>query len=551
MADWFVKQTLGALLDEADRRFGPREALYHEGRRWTFRELRQDVDQCARALMAAGVGRGEKITLWMPNRPEWIHVMLAAAKIGAVLVPINTRFRTADLEYVLWQSDTSTLITVDRSGPVDFLSMVQELCPEIDDGDTSNLRPEKFPELRRVIVLGASDYRGTRSWDDVMAGADEVPQRELEERHGSTDPDDTALMMYTSGTTGFPKGVMHNHNIQRTVVDTANRMGITPSDVTLMYLPLFHCFGLYEGPLMSLITGCRMALMTTFDPGECLKLIEQEKATVMHGFDTHFRDMMDHPDCENVDRSSLRTGILCAGMASSEPVARRAQSLLYSSVSGWGMTEVGVGATISFLDSSTEDRCTTSGYPLPGYEMKVVDPDSGSPTPNGSMGEMYVRGYGVMQGYYKKPEETAQAVDSDGWMHTGDCVIMRDDGVIRFLGRYKDQLKVGGENVDPAEVEQFLMDHPSALKVQVVGMPDDRLGEVVCACVVPRSGQPVDNDDLAEFCRGRLASFKAPRYTLIFDDYPMTSSGKVQKFLLKEMALERLGLTPDAPGNGV
>ncbi len=551
MADWFVKQTLGGLLDEADRRFGPREALYHEGRRWTFGELRQDVDRCARALMAAGVGRGEKISLWMPNRPSWIHVMLAVAKIGAVLVPINTRFRTSDVEYVLRQSDTSTLITVDRSGPVDFLSMVRELCPEIESGDPSDLRPEKFPELRRVIVLGDSSYKGTRSWDDVMAGADEVSQQELEDRHGSTDPDNTALMMYTSGTTGFPKGVMHNHNIQRTVVDTANRMGITPADVTLMYLPLFHCFGLYEGPLMSLITGCRMVLTTTFDPGECLKLIEQEKATVMHGFDTHFRDMMDHPDCENVDRSSLRTGILCAGMASSEPVARRAQSLLYSSVSGWGMTEVGVGATISFLDSSIDDRCTTSGYPLPGYEMKVVDPGSGSPTPNGSVGELYVRGYGVMQGYYKKPEETAQAVDSDGWMHTGDCVIMRDDGVIRFLGRYKDQLKVGGENVDPAEVEQFLMDHPSSLKVQVVGVPDDRMGEVVCACVVPRSGQPVDNDDLAEFCRGRLASFKAPRYTLAFDDYPMTSSGKVQKFRLREMALERLGLAPDAPGTGM
>ena len=551
MADWFVKHTLGGLLDEADRRFGHQEVLYHEGRRWTFGELRQDVDRCARALMAAGVGRGEKITLWMPNRPEWIHVMLAAAKIGAVLVPINTRFRTSDLEYVLWQSDTSTLITVDRSGPVDFLSMVRELCPEIESCDPSDLRPEKFPELRRVIVLGDSGYRGIRSWDDVMAGADEVSQQELEERHGSLDPDDTTLMMYTSGTTGFPKGVMHNHNIQRTVVDTANRMGITPADVTLMYLPLFHCFGLYEGPLMSLITGCRMALTTTFDPGECLKLIEQEKATVMHGFDTHFRDIMDHPDCENVDRSSLRTGILCAGMASSEPVARRAQSLLYSSVSGWGMTEVGVGAAISFLDSSIDDRCTTSGYPLPGYEMKVVDPDSGAPTPNGDMGEMYVRGYGVMQGYYKKPEETAQAVDSDGWMHTGDCVIMRDDGVIRFLGRYKDQLKVGGENVDPAEVEQFLMDHPSSLKVQVVGVPDDRLGEVVCACVVPKSGQPVDDDDLAEFCRGRLASFKTPRYTLAFDDYPMTSSGKVQKFRLREMALERLGLAPDAPGTGM
>ena len=551
MADWFEKQTLGGLLDEADRRFGPREVLYYEGSRWTFNELRQDVDLCARALMAAGVGRGEKITLWMPNRPEWIHVMLAAAKIGAVVVPINTRFRTSDLEYVLWQSDTSTLITVDRSGPVDFLSMVHDLCPEIDSGDPSDLRAEKFPELRRVIALGDSAYKGTRSWEDVLAAADEVSQEELEDRHAATNPDDTVLMMYTSGTTGFPKGVMHNHNIQRTVVDTANRLGITPADVTLMYLPLFHCFGLYEGPLMSLITGCRMVLTTTFDPGECLKLIEQEKATVMHGFDTHFRDMMDHPDCEKVDRSSLRTGILCAGMASSESVARRAQSILYSSVSGWGMTEVGVGAAISTLDSSIEDRCTTSGYPLPGYEMKVVDPDSGEPTSNGDMGELYVRGYGVMQGYYKKPEETDQAVDSDGWMHTGDCVIMRDDGVIRFLGRYKDQLKVGGENVDPAEVEQFLMDHPSASRVQVVGVPDERLGEVVCACVVPWRGQAVDNDDLTEFCRGRLASFKAPRYTLIFDDYPMTSSGKVQKFLLKEMALEKLGMTRDAPGNGV
>jgi fatty-acyl-CoA synthase len=268
--------------------------------------------------------------------------------------------------------------------------------------------------------------------------------------------------MYTSGTTGFPKGAMHNHNIIRTITDAANRMGVTPWDVILMYLPLFHAFGFYEGALMFVSTGARMVLTTLFDAEQTLRLIEQERVTVINGFDTHFYDLTNHPLCQAINRSSLRTGLLAVGMASSEMVARRAQQLLGPTISGWGMTEVGCGAARSFLDSPEDDRCLGAVHPLPGYEFKVIDPVTGKAVPPDAMGELCVRGYAVTQGYYRKPEETARAMDAEGWFHTGDVVTMRDDGQIRFLGRYKDLLKVGGENADPTEVEAFLRTSPAS-----------------------------------------------------------------------------------------
>jgi fatty-acyl-CoA synthase len=542
MAEWFEKTTLGALADEAARQFGRREALYFQGQRWSFTQLQEEVNCAARGLIRLGIQPGEKVSLWMPNRPEWIHILFAVAKIGAVLVPINTRFRTADLEYVVRQSDTTTLITVDRSGPVGYLEMVHQVCPEIEYGDPNDLHTEKFPELRRVLVLGDSPYPGTHRWVEIMSAADAVPQSEADSRQRQVDPDGTVLIMYTSGTTGFPKGVMHNHNVVRTAIDAANRMGMTPRDVILMYLPLFHAFGFYEGLLMSMVSGARIVLTTLFDPQEALKLVEQERVTVLNGFDTHFYELTAHPKCLTTDRSSLRTGLFAAGMASSEPVARRAQKLLFPTITGWGMTEVGCGAARSFLDSPEDDRCLGSGYPLPGYEFKVIDPATGQGVPSGTMGELCVRGYAVMQGYYKKPEETAKAVDSEGWLHTGDVVTMRDDGQVRFFGRYKELLKVGGENVDPSEVEAFLLGHPAISKVQVVGVPDQRLSEVVCACVVPEDGQVVTAGELINFCRGRLASFKLPRHVLFMQEYPMTSSGKVQKFRLRQLAMEALQL---------
>ena len=542
MPDWYEKTTIGDLIDRAARVFGPREALYYEGKRWSFAQLKEDVDHCARGLISLGIQPGEKVALWMPNQPEWLHLFFAVFKIGAVLVPVNTRFRTVDLEYVVRQSDSTTLITVDRSGPIDYLEMVRELCPEVDSGQPNDLMLQKFPELKRIVVHGERRHPGVLTLADLLSAAEAVSPQELELRQRAVDPDEPALVMYTSGTTGFPKGVVHSHNIQRNVNDEANRLGMTSQDVVLMYLPLFHAFGLYEGPLMATMVGARTVLTTLFDPEESLQLIEQERVTVLHGFDTHFHGLTSHPNCEMTDRSSLRIGILACGMASSEPTARRTQKLLCSTVSAWGMTEVGVAATLSFLDSSEDDRCMMSGFPLPGYEFKVIDPETGVELPPGSLGELCVRTYAMMHGYYKKPEETARAIDSQGWLHSGDVATMRDDGHIRFIGRYKELLKVGGENVDPVEVEAFLLGHPAVNAVQIVGVPDGRLSEVACACVVRREGHQVSTDDLINYCRGKLAGFKLPRYILFMQEYPMTPSGKVQKFKLRELAEEALGL---------
>ena len=548
MPDWFDKQTLGDLLNSAADRFGPREALMYEGQRWTFDEFRAETDRVARALINLGIQPGDKVSIWMPNRAEWLFLFGAVAKIGAILVPINTRFRTDDMEYLVNHSDSAALILMDQSGPVNYLDMLREVAPEVDDGDAANLRPAAFPALRNVIIVG--DRRpagvigptGIIEWNAMLAGADEVPASELVQREAAVSPDDTFLLMYTSGTTGFPKGVMHCHNPIRTITDAANRMGMSSRDVILMYLPLFHCFGLYEGPLMSWVTGARVVLTTMFEAGETLRLIESEKATVMNGFDAHFYDLCHHPDVDQTDRSSLRTILLAVGMASSEPVARLAQEKFCPTLSAWGMTEVGVGATRTFLDAPVDDRCVESGHPLPGYEFKVIDPDTGGILPPSTMGELCVRGYATMQGYYKRPEATAEAIDGDGWFHTGDVATIRDDGSVRFLGRYKDLLKVGGENVDPTEVEAFLLEHPAVSKAQVIGVPDPRLAEVACACVVVEPGQAITDADLDTFCRGKMASFKIPRHLLVLDDYPMTSSGKVQKYLLRQMAAERLGL---------
>ena len=548
MPDWFDKQTLGDLLNSAADRFGPREALMYEGQRWTFDEFRAETDRVARALINLGIQPGDKVSIWMPNRSEWLFLFGAVAKIGAILVPINTRFRTGDMEYLVNHSDSAALILMDQSGPVNFLDMLREVAPEVDDGDAANLRPAAFPALRNVIIVG--DRRpagvigptGIIEWNAMLAGADEVPASELAQREAAVSPDDTFLLMYTSGTTGFPKGVMHCHNPIRTITDAANRMAMSSRDVILMYLPLFHCFGLYEGPLMSWVTGARVVLTTMFEAGETLRLIESEKATVMNGFDAHFYDLCHHPDVDDTDRSSLRTILLAVGMASSEPVARLAQEKFCPTLSAWGMTEVGVGATRTFLDAPVDDRCVESGHPLPGYEFKVIDPDTGGILPPSTMGELCVRGYATMQGYYKRPEATAEAIDGDGWFHTGDVATIRDDGSVRFLGRYKDLLKVGGENVDPTEVEAFLLEHPAVSKAQVIGVPDPRLAEVACACVVVEPGQAITDADLDTFCRGKMASFKIPRHLLVLDDYPMTSSGKVQKYLLRQMAAEQLGL---------
>ncbi len=309
----------------------------------------------------------------------------------------------------------------------------------------------------------------------------------------------------------------------------------------MMYLPLFHAFGIYEGPLMSFVTGARMVLTAKFDPGETLQLIEQEKCTLTHGFDTHFHDLMEHPDFDSRDTSSIRGGLFASGMDSSIPVAREAQEKLGRCVSGWGMTEVGAGGALGFPQDDPEVNACLSGYPLVGYELKIVNPETGEELPPDTPGEIYCKTYMTMEGYYKKPEETAKTIDKDGWLHSGDMGLITGDGYLRFMGRYKEMLKVGGENMDPVELEGHLLKHPAVNQVKVVGVPDERMNEVAAACVILNEGANVSEQELIDFCKD-IANFKRPRYILFMKEYPMTASGKVQKFNLAEIASQELDL---------
>jgi fatty-acyl-CoA synthase len=384
--DWFEKATIGRLTEQMARHHGAREALVFRGRRWSFAEVAANVDRVAKGLMALGVEPGERVALWMVNRPEWIEAMFGVMKIGAVLVPVNTRFRTDDVAYVVGQSGASVLIIAARSGPVDYLQMTRALAPSLATGEA------RCPGLRRVVALDGPDDPGTTTWSTMLAGADAVSDPVLAARAAAVDPDATAFLMYTSGTTGFPKGVMHGHYIIRNVIDRASRMAITPADTIMMYLPLFHLFGYGEGALMSMVTGARQLLTETFDPDESLDLIARERATIVHGFDTHFKELMEAQARAPRNVGSVRTGLLATGMSSSIPIARAARKIFGPLLSGYGMSEFGAGASLSFLDSTEEQCVEASGYPAPGYEIRIVDPGTGRDQPVGTPGEILVRG---------------------------------------------------------------------------------------------------------------------------------------------------------------
>ena len=533
----------GDLPDSAAARWGDREALVFGDRRYTFRQIASEVDCVARGLLHAGVQPGEKVAIWLLNCPEWIFAMFALAKIGAVHVPINTRFRTVDLAQVLERSNAATLITHDVSGPVDYLAMVRELAALDDSGASRRVRSASLPDLERVIVVSDVKYPGGWSWPELLASASAVDAASLAARAAGVRPSDTAFIMYTSGTTGFPKGVMRDHTLLAHLADRYRRLASTERDVFLNYLPLFHIFGYIEGPLGSMLTGYRQILTDTFDPETALDLIEREGVTHIDGFDTHLKLLIDAQESRPRNLSTLRTGVVAGGAASATPLVYRARKVLapLRHLTAYGMTEVGATISLSFLDSTEEQACEASGAPCEGFEVRVIDPETGLDQPRGTPGEVVVRTRYLMQGYYRDPEATARAVDADRWFHTGDAGILRADGHLRFVGRYKDMIKVGGENVDPTEVESYLATYPGVRQAAVVSYPDARLGEVGVAFVQAAAGSEVTPDELIAFCRGRIASFKIPRRVFVVDELPMTPSGKVQKAQLRDEARERLG----------
>ena len=542
---WYEKRTFATLTADAAARYGAREALVYDGERLSFNELAARVDATAKGFMAHGITRGTHVALWLNNCTDWIVISFALARIGAVQVLLNTRLRSRDAAYVLSQSDSSVLITHDVCGPIDYLGMVRDMMHLPEAG--TKVEDVRFPVLSKVIIVGKPAV-GIVPFADINASAHEVTDAALQAQVDAITQADPVFIMYTSGTTGLPKGAVHGHQLIRNVEERGFRMAITPNDTVLNYLPLFHAFGYSEGALMSVVTGARQIVTQTFDPDACLDLVEAEGVSLIHGFEAHMKALSEAQEVKARDLSSLRTGIFAAGMLSATPVARRGAQVLapLKALSGFGMTEVWLGAALCALDDDEQHRTETSGYPGLGYELRVIDADSGLDAAAYIPGELQVRGYSLMRGYYKKEEETAAAVTDDGWFRTGDMAHWCDDGYIRFLGRYKDMLKVGGENVDPMEVEELLLEQDTVFQVAVVGLPDERLGEVAVAYVQRTPGVELSAAEVIGYCQGAVASFKTPRHVAFVEEFPMTASGKIRKVELRADALERFGPQSDS-----
>jgi fatty-acyl-CoA synthase len=519
-------ETIGANLERTAARFGGQEAVVscHQGVRLTYEELDAAVNRVASGLLAAGIQKGERVGIWAPNCAEWVLVQFATAKVGAILVNINPAYRTHELEFALRHSGVRMLVSARAFKTSDYVAMIDEVRGGL-------------PALEAVVLLDG------REWDDLAATP--VDDSALRERMAELSFDDPINIQYTSGTTGFPKGAtLSHHNILNNGFFVAELVDYTEHDRVCLPVPFYHCFGMVMGNLGAVTHGsCIVIPAPAFEPGATLAAVAEERCTSLYGVPTMFIAELEHPEFRSFDLTSLRTGIM-AGSPCPVEVMKRVQRDMHMSEVGicYGMTETSPVSTQTRSDDSLERRVSTVGRPGPHIEVKVVDPGTGLTVPRGEAGEFCTRGYSVMLGYWDEPEKTADAIDQGRWMHTGDLATMDDDGYCNIVGRIKDMVIRGGENVYPREIEEFLYGHPDIADVQVVGVPDARYGEELCAWVVMRGGAELSDEDVREFCRGRLAHFKVPRYVVFTDGFPMTVTGKVQKFKMREDAIAQLGL---------
>jgi len=541
-----LAMTIGAAFDQAVVRFAEREALVvrHQHLRYSWVQLAEQVECCARALMALGVQAGDRVGIWAPNCAEWCITQFASAKVGAILVNINPAYRFSELEYALRQSGCSWLICAGVFKTSDYHAMLMELVPELASSKPGELASTKLSELRGVISLAEAPPAGLLPWKGFLAGAATVSRDMLVERQAGLQFDDPINIQYTSGTTGFPKGATLSHyNILNNGYMVGESLGLTECDRLVIPVPLYHCFGMVMGNLGCLTHGSTMIYPgAAFDPLATLQAVAEEKATALYGVPTMFIAELDLPDRASLDLSSLRTGIMAGATCPIEVMKHVISDLHMSEVQiAYGMTETSPVSTQTAADDDLERRVSSVGRTQPHLESKVVD-EQGRIVPRGQIGELCTRGYSVMLGYWNNPESTREALDSARWMHTGDLAVMDDEGYLSIVGRNKDMIIRGGENVYPREIEEFLFTHPAVADVQVVGIPDDRYGEEIAAWIKCHPGHEISDEQLREYCKGRIAHFKVPRHFLFVEDFPMTVTGKVQKFRMREITVERLGI---------
>ncbi len=547
-----MEVTMGQLLDMQAQLYPEHEAVVYpfEGIRWTYSEFRYRVNQIARGMLKMGIEKGDHVAIWATNVPEWLLAQFATAKIGAVLVTVNTNYKMFELEYLLRQSDSTTLILNKGFKDSDYLYYINRLCPNLKYAKPGQLDDSRLPYLKNIVYIGEEHQPGMYRWDDLYRLAQYTAPEKLKEVEDSLTNQDVVNMQYTSGTTGFPKGVMLTHyNIINNGAAIADCMNLTYQDRLCIPVPFFHCFGCVLGVMACVTKGTTMIPLDHFNPVKVMEAVEKEKCTGLHGVPTMFISILGNELFKDYDFSSLRTGIMAGSPCPTKVMRRVIDEMNMKDITiAYGQTEASPVITQTRVDDPIKLRVSTVGRALPGVEVRVVNPKTGNDVPCGVQGELLARGYGVMKGYYKMEKATAAAIDSEGWLHTGDLAIMDKNGYFRITGRLKDMIIRGGENIYPREIEEFLYTHPAVKDVQVVGVPDKKYGEEVMAYIILKEdiqSYPTKSE-IIEFVRKGLSRFKCPRYVHFIDSYPLTASGKVQKYKLREMAVERLILHDSA-----
>ncbi|MDW5562129.1 MAG: AMP-binding protein [Methanomassiliicoccus sp.] len=536
--------TLGQLLDETVAKCPDNEAIVYADRdyRETWREFSDTIDRVAKGLMALGVKKGEKVAVWATNVPHWVTLQYATARIGAILLTININYKISEIEYVLTQSETENIFVIDGYRDTDYVATIYELVPELKTQPRDKLHSERFPHLKRVLFLGPEKHRGMYSMNEVMAMSVETSDGEYKERQAALSCYDVVNMQYTSGTTGFPKGVMlTHHNIGNNGYWIAANMNYTCEDRICLPVPLFHCFGCVLGVMASLNSGACLVILEKYDPVNVMMAVEKERCTALYGVPTMFIAVLEHPLFSKFDFSTLRTGIMAGSPCPVKSMHEVVEHMNMREITiVFGLTESSPGMTQTRFDEpSIEKKCATVGRVLPGVEMRLFNPDTGLECAVEEHGEVCCRGYNVMKGYYNMPEETAKAIDKDGWLHSGDIGKVDALGYLSITGRLKDMIIRGGENVYPKEVEDFIHHMDGIQDVQVVGVPSQKYGEQVGAFIILKKGIQMTSEDVQDFCRGKIAWYKTPKYVAFVNEFPLTASGKIMKYKLREDAHKR------------